>query len=347
MTLTIGIPVRNSEWCLPYCFSSLGAQIIKPDEYVICIGPSNDKTEELVQRFVNDVNVPTKIIYDKDGIGTGYARKKIIETATQEYICWVDSDDILPTNWVKTILILIRKHRFDGLRVNNENYTEITLNEFLEKGAELPEDINITSLNTGIAKPRNLLVLKRDLIIQIGNYDPFFSRGQDADLVIRLDSIGIECLTCEDLHFFHLGVLQRYTKIFQQGVFFKFFYKYGFRNIFLGGMYAAIVLAFSVRSCVLITLLNVVISQVIGIPLTYPLAMFGLSLIVLFGGQNIRYISSGGIYKLFKPSLYIIQFGKCFGEYYTLYDILRFKNRKKMGYGKNIIRKRERGVEQT
>lgn len=332
MGITVGIATRNAEWCLPYCFMSLNEQTVQPDEYVICIGPGDDKTDELVQEFVNQTTVPVKILRDEEGVGTGYARKSIVENATQEYVCWIDSDEIYPSNWIEVILLLIGKYRFDILNRSTNNWEEITLKEFLQTGEKLPNDIDVSSLSLKWGAPHHVCVVKRDIVIRVGNYDPFFPRGQDEDLRIRLNVIGIKGIVCKELHFLHIGLLDRYSKMFVRSAFFRFLYKYGFKYMLLGGVHTEHSLAFLVRSVFMVSLLGLIFGPFIGVPFLCPLIILLISVGGLLSGVVFKHRSLG-----FKLSLYIIQLGKCFGEYYTLYKILKDKNRKGFGYGKRWL----------
>jgi glycosyltransferase involved in cell wall biosynthesis len=326
--LTVGIPTRNAEWCLPNCLRTLKLQTIQPDEYVICIGKSQDRTEEIVKEFVKNIGVPVKIIYDNEGIGTGYARKNIIEVASQEYLYWVDSDVILPKNIIETVYFLINTYKFDILNVTPDfKSRQITMKrakEMYEKN-EIPQDINISQINIKTTNPKNIHIFKRSIILEAGNYDPFFTRGQDEDLDVRLKFMNIKSIMTDKFFYLHSGVLDQYSKMLISQVYLKFLYKYGFRFAFFGGDHTELSIAFFIRTLILVSMVSTVINFLVGYSVLLPLFIFISLLSLLFIGVTLRYG--------FRPKLYVMQFFKCFGEYYVLYMFFKYKNLEEFGYG--------------
>jgi glycosyltransferase involved in cell wall biosynthesis len=343
MSLTVGIVTRNAEWCLPNCIRTLKAQEVQPDEYTICIGKSSDKTEEIVKNFAKNIGVPVNIIYDNEGIGTGFARKSVVESSTKDYIYWVDSDVILPKNIIKFIYFLIEKYKFDTFNVT-PNYGTRQINvkqakEMYEKN-QFPKLINLDKAIISTIKPRNVHIFKRQIVLDAGNYDPFFKRGQDEDIDIRLNFLGIKSITSQDFFYLHYGVLDQYNKMLISQVFIKFLYKYGIRFAFFGGDHTEQFLAYLVRTAFLISFISIFVCLFIGqSPLLSIISSVGI-LLALFFGVSLRYG--------FKPKLYVMQFFKCFGEYYALYMMLKYKNLDKFGYGwkqiQRLINIRDKGV---
>lgn len=326
--LTVGIPTRNAEWCLPNCLRTLKAQTVQPDEYVICIGKSEDKTEEIVKEFAKDINVPTQIIYDDEGVGTGYARKSIVDKANKEYIYWVDSDVILPKNTIEVVYFLINKYKFDTFRVSSDYKSrQITVNQANEMYIknEFPKDIDLSHISIDITGPRNVHVFKKEIVLAAGNYDSFFIRGQDEDLDVRLNFMDIKSVVSDDFFYLHSGVLDKYGKMFSSQVLLKFLYKYGFRFAFFGGDHTEQFVAFVIRTMILLSMFAMGVSILLNYSIIFPLLSFISLLFLLFGGVTLRY----GI----QPKLYVMQFFKCFGEYYTLYKMLKYKKLDKFGYG--------------
>lgn len=333
--ITIGIATRNAEECLPGCLRSLAAQTIQPAEYVICIGPSSDRTEDLVMEFKKSIGVPTKIIYDIGGIGTGYARNAIVEEATQEYISWVDSDYLMPPNWVEVITDLIEGFDFDTLEMNENNIIEVTKEKLLQmKGIE---PINITTPTISWGTAGHSHVFKRNTALRIFGYDPFFARGQDKDMGIRYKAVGIKGMICKELFFIHSGLLD-YSKTLDRTTFFKFLYKYGPEYVLFGGACTEQALGFLVRSGVLFSFLGATVFALIGLPVIYPLSLSVLFFVVLCVGAQLLHGSSHGFSKV-EPRYFVGQLGKCISEWQVLYQILVFKNRSRFGYGRDILRK--------
>ncbi len=333
MGITVGIATRNAEEYLPNCLRSLTAQTVKPDEYVICIGPSNDKTEELVHEFVEQTSVPTKIIYDRDGIGTGYARKAIVENCTQEYIVWADSDFLVPSNWIETLAEIMKRDKFDYLEYSTDDNT-ITQDEAMEmsRAMRLPYPIDASSLKRKNTKPFSILAVRQEAAIEVGNYDPYFVRGQGMDLVIRLNAREYRGIGYRGMNVYHVWEGKSLRKSLTRSTYFRFLYKYGLGYMFLGGKQTEHTMAFLLRSCVVFSLPLLGLCLITGLQIALPLLMLLGGYGALVGGLIINRRSS--------LSSCINQFVKCFGEYYLLYKILTDKNKPKRGYGKKFLRRR-------
>lgn len=336
MGICVGIATRDAEKNLPDCLRSLVIQTVSPDEYVICIGPSSDKTEELIQEFVEQITEPTMVIYDRDGIGTGYARKAIVENSTQEYIAWADSDHIHPPNWIDMIIKIAEKDKFDclGYSIGND---VVTLSEAINmrESDKFPDPIDASLLEQTSIPMHTVKVVRREAAIEVGNYDPYFSRGQGLDLYVRLDNNGGKMVGYEGMNVYHVWNGISLKKDLSNGVFLKFLYKYGLDYIFLSRSRVKDTVAFLLRSCVALSFPLFGTCIVAGLPTIVPILVFlgGASGLVC-GLILARSTTSVTL------TACIRQFGRCFGEWYTLYKILTTRDKPKRGYGKKFLRKR-------
>lgn len=341
MLISVCIPVKNSEWCLPYCLDSLKKQTIQPDEYLFCISPSKDKTYELIAQFKHKMesvykSLKVQIIEDSDDLGTGYARKVLTDEAKGKYISWVDADFILPRNWIESLLYLEDKHSFDGLEGEICEITSEEADELKTKG-ELDFEIDVTSYGLVDIKWQGRYgmgrhLLKREHIIQVGNFDSFFTRGQTHDLTYRLSANNTKRFRCKGLKFYHTGLLKGYKKkgfiqnVLNRSTYLKFFYKYGL-NILTMDKEHTLLFIYRV-GLVGLFLLSIIFYKLWIFPLLTMLGVLGL-----FIGVSSRYG--------FKVNLFFIQIGKCIGELTTIYDIIVYKNRQPFGYGKKYLKQEE------
>lgn len=332
MGITVGIATRNAEDELPGCLRSLIAQVIQPDEYVICIGPSNDRTEELIHEFVRQTNVPTTVIYDKDGIGTGYARKAIVENCTHEYVAWADSDYLLPPNWFEALVEITKRGRFDYLEYVSNDF--IAPDEVKDMGREgrLPDSIDMSLLELKHDHPSSILVVRCRAAIEVGNYDPCFVRGQGFELCTRLSILGYKGISYGGMNVRHAWTGESLGKSLSRAVYFRLLYKYGLRYVFLGGVHTEHSVAFLLRSCVVFSFPLFGLCFIMGIPISIPLLMLFGGFSALVAGLTIKHGASLGTY--------VNQLGKCFGEYYLLYEILTNKTKPKRGYGKKFLKEK-------
>lgn len=86
ITISLCMIVKNEEKTLPRCLESVGEVA---DEIIIMDTGSTDATKEIASRFTNK-------IYDFAWIDDfSAARNAAFDRATQEYVLWLDADDIL------------------------------------------------------------------------------------------------------------------------------------------------------------------------------------------------------------------------------------------------------------
>jgi len=330
MIISLALPTRNAEWCLPHSFKSILEQTTPPDEILICIGPSTDRTEELVLEFQKKSKVPVRVFYDREGIGTGYAINLITENAKGDLVLWIDSDGIKPHSWVKRISNYFEKDKdLIYLRERGKEIDSANISKFhTEDYTYTP---HITYDNEGkIITAAGLMAFRRDQVLKLDNFDPLFSRGQDLDMTIKLfssDYKGGEC-TSQGYHFGVYG-LNNIKKCFKHGTFFKLLYKYGWRYCFVYPQHFAGVL---LRTTFLLSTIFLLISLFYGYT-QVSLIFGGLILLTQIGIALGLYISFGRL----NINQFVIQILDSIGEFYQLWCLMRIKNKPPMGYGKKYI----------
>ena len=326
--ISVCIPARNSAWCLPDCLKSLENQSIKPNEIVICVGPSRDETERIVRSFKKRSKIPTKIVYDEKGLRTGYARKTLVDNSETETILWIDSDCVAPPNWIEMHLKAIQNHDYDVISGPQVVVSEGFIQSMRKEKGELDTEKIRTQKKSVRAYPINIISngncsMKKDIILKAGNYDPLFSRGQDWDITIRLRAINAKMAWNNELACLHRAQKNRYARSLKDGTFLKFLYKYGFRYVSYNPIHFA---AFSLRVFLLFSIFLIALSTI------YAKIFLPSLLLLLFSASSLIY----GTWKkrgLNIQSL-IVELCKCVGEFLTIFEILGFKDKKGPGYGK-------------
>lgn len=93
-SVTIIIPMYNSEKTIERCLNSCVEQTLKDIE-VICINDgSTDGTLNVLKKYKSKYN-NIRVINQKNR-GTGYSRNQGIKAAQGKYVCFMDSDDCYP-----------------------------------------------------------------------------------------------------------------------------------------------------------------------------------------------------------------------------------------------------------
>lgn len=329
--MSVCIPARNSAWSLPDCLESLKEQSVKPDEIVICVGPSQDETEIIARSFEKRSEVPMKIVYDEKGLGTGYARKTLVDHSKAEIVLWLDSDCVAPPNWIENHLKAKQKYDYDIISGPQVVVSEEFIQSLRKEKGEL--DTEKLRIRKKSVRTRPIAIIsngncsmRKEIVLRAGNYDPLFSRGQDWDITIRLRAIRAKMAWSEDLVCLHRAKRKRYSKSLHDGTFLKFLYKYGFGYASHNFLHFA---AFLLRASLLFSLVLVLLSIVI-VNIFLPSL-----LLLLFSASLLMY----GLWKkhgLNRQSI-IVELCKCIGEFLAIVEILAFKDRKKHGYGRFFL----------
>ena len=110
--ISIIVPVYNVEKYIDKCLKSLTQQTLQDIEIIIVNDGSQDKSVEIIEKYVKDN--PTKIkYYEKENGGLSSARNYGLEYATGEYIAFLDSDDYVDCNMYEEMYNLAKKENAD------------------------------------------------------------------------------------------------------------------------------------------------------------------------------------------------------------------------------------------
>ena len=109
--VSVIIPVYNVENYLDFCLSSIVNQSYKNLEIVLVDDGSQDKSPEICDMYAKK-DERIKVIHKKNG-GVSDARNSGVETASGEFITFVDSDDYVCQDYVKILLESVNEAEAD------------------------------------------------------------------------------------------------------------------------------------------------------------------------------------------------------------------------------------------
>ncbi|PCJ95893.1 MAG: hypothetical protein COA50_08005 [Flavobacteriaceae bacterium] len=140
MKLSILIPLYNKEKYIERCMESLLAQDLATSEYEIIIvdDGSKDSGPIIAQKYVEN-NANIQLIRQKNQ-GPSVARNRCLEAAKGDYLYFLDADDYLVANVLKTLLELGTQHDLEILEFNTKEITEDTI---LESTPQNPQDVSV------------------------------------------------------------------------------------------------------------------------------------------------------------------------------------------------------------
>lgn len=124
LKLSVIVPVYNVSKYLAKCLDSLICQELKPEEYEIIVvnDGSTDNSEEISRQYEEKYS-NIKVVRQKNQ-GLSGARNTGIKLAHGKYIQFVDSDDYLQPNVLKTLVEKMESDNLDVLRFNYQNVNE-------------------------------------------------------------------------------------------------------------------------------------------------------------------------------------------------------------------------------
>jgi len=192
--VTLGMCVKNSEKTIRDAIDSILSQDYPHEnmELIVVDGYSEDNTLNTLKDTLRNIDVKTKIIQEKEGLGR--ARQIVVDNALGEYIIWVDADLILSNHFVtiqvefmsKNPNVGIAKGKYETYRTgSHENLVEILENtEFLLHTMSIGET-NSKSLGTSGC------IYRVKAIKQVGGFDQNFKgAGEDQDAEYRVRAAG-------------------------------------------------------------------------------------------------------------------------------------------------------------
>jgi glycosyltransferase involved in cell wall biosynthesis len=134
--ISVIVPVYNVEKYLKKCLNSILNQTFEDFELIVVNDGSTDKSLDILQNYQSKYD--NIIIINKENEGQGVARNKALEICKGEHIAFVDSDDYIEPNMLKSMYnkslekdldIVICNYKYvdvNGDRVRDDN---IVLNE--------------------------------------------------------------------------------------------------------------------------------------------------------------------------------------------------------------------------
>lgn len=181
--VSIVIPVYNAESYLTDCIESIINQSYQNIEIILVDDGSTDNSGSICDNYAKKDN-RIKVIHEKNS-GVSTARNSGIKASSSGYVNFIDSDDIVHSDYIKKLvenvnsdlLPICRIEEFqDRVTIKNEDNGIINLNK--DRFIEL---CKLTLLNTPCCKLYNLDIIRNNNIC----FDTKLSLGED--LLFNLD----------------------------------------------------------------------------------------------------------------------------------------------------------------
>lgn len=146
MTISAIVPVYNTEKYVAHCIDSIIAQTFSDWELILVDDGSKDGSLEVLKAYEKK-DSRIKVIH-QENTGPGLARNRGIKEATGTYIVFVDSDDIINTNYFEQLSKETADVVFIDINQVDENFNVIH-EEHMSDYQSLSKDDFIRSQMTG------------------------------------------------------------------------------------------------------------------------------------------------------------------------------------------------------
>lgn len=187
--ISIIIPLYKVEKYIESCLNSIANQTFQDFEVIVIDDGSPDGSVEKVENFIKENKINLKIIRQKNS-GVSVARNTGIKCASGEYVCFVDSDDMLDKNYLAVLYESIDKNNGDICICKSRNISEdsdIIYESNLEYNTKISSKTTaLESLLYGRLSAGIWAVLMRREILGDMKFAENYRYSEDLEMVWRL-----------------------------------------------------------------------------------------------------------------------------------------------------------------
>lgn len=217
MILTLGILTYNSDYTLRSCLESVLAQVHKEHTFEVLV-VDNGSVDSTLKILTEDQWKTLNIrIFRSPENNLALARNKILEECRTEFLAFIDSDAILPTQWIEKALVHLRLESQSIVGVSGPslfyslqkaNLFSTSLNVMVGTffgNFNSPQLLQSTKRSHTDHLPCTAVMWRASILRAAGGFDESFSYvGEDLELGFRLRSRGFQLLLTPDLAHFHV-----------------------------------------------------------------------------------------------------------------------------------------------
>jgi len=175
--VSVIMSVHNNEATVNTAIESILGQSYKNIELIITDDCSSDNSLSIIKKYINKKNV--KLIENIENKGLTKSLNSMIKVAQGKFIARQDADDISLYNRIQVQIDLINKFNLDF--VSSRAISLQTKKYIPNISFNLPYKFLIRYKNPFI---HGTLIIKKNVLLELGNYDERFKYAQDYKLMI-------------------------------------------------------------------------------------------------------------------------------------------------------------------
>jgi len=187
------MPAFNVAWCVRRAIDSVLAQTLREHELIVIDDGSTDDTAKVLASYGAGINV-----ISQENRGMSAARNRGIRAARGAFISFIDADDHWRPEKLARQIELLQQRPDVGFcstaaRVENADGDVLNLWRCRQRGTDVLE--TLFAENAAIAGGCSAVVVRRELLDQVGLFDETLRGFEDPDLWIRLAAVsGYACI---------------------------------------------------------------------------------------------------------------------------------------------------------
>jgi glycosyltransferase involved in cell wall biosynthesis len=200
-SISLIIPVYNTQSYLEACFESIKAQRYQDFEVILINDGSTDQSEQVCRDFCATLANKT-ILITQANLGQGAARNAGLKAATGHYVCFVDSDDLITPNFLSSMIEAAQREAADVVVTDLIKRFEGAGKELIFKNIQLFTSDMSTNLMLSHPGPVAKLI-RRSLIEKHGL---LFTQGkiyEDLLFNVRLSLCAPKVVYLEEAHYIY------------------------------------------------------------------------------------------------------------------------------------------------
>jgi glycosyltransferase involved in cell wall biosynthesis len=186
--VSVIIPVYNGERYLAETIESVIAQTEVNWEIIAVNDGSTDDSQAILQEYAKKIPDRIKVITVENG-GVSRARNTAVAAARSIYVAFLDQDDLFAPRKLERQVEMFSRNRNLGISFTNVMFID-------EKGSVLREN----AIKLGVKHRGNVfeclvfenfigissVMLKKELYVKTGGFDPRFSLAEDYDFLLKV-----------------------------------------------------------------------------------------------------------------------------------------------------------------
>lgn len=121
--ISIIVPIFGVEKYIERCLQSISQQTEKDFEVIVINDGTKDRSAEIVNQYMTNIDQRVKLI-SQQNLGVSCARNNGINHSKGDYICFVDSDDMIDSRYLEIMKIESMKSKADVVICASENISD-------------------------------------------------------------------------------------------------------------------------------------------------------------------------------------------------------------------------------